>query len=224
MPFGRGYGRRRRAWPRKKTYTNRLSVSGRRMGTREMKWNDTSWNVEPLAAASQFSPNLCVIPQNATESGRVGRRVKIHRIDIRCRLSLPPSIARNNNASMVRIILYVDRQTNGVIASAADILQTNTIYSHYNLNSQGRFRFLYDKVFSLLAQHHWDGTQLTSTSMERFFIIKKKLGVTIDYDDSFATGVLSTQRTNTIQMLLVLENATSTVVHFIAVARTRYTD
>ncbi len=196
------------------------------MGIREMKWNDTSWNVEPLAAAATFSPNLCVVPQNATESGRVGRRIKIHRIDIRCRLSLPPSIARNNNASMVRVILYVDRQTNGLVAQSTDILQTNTIYSHYNLNSQGRFRFLYDRVFSLIGDHHWNGVvgELTSTSRERFFIIKKKLNLTIDYDDSFATGVLSTQRTNTLQMLFVLENATSTVVHFIAVSRLRYTD
>lgn len=205
--------------------TSSMGPSSRRMGVREMKWFDTTTTLSPLVSNGTIVGTLSVIPQDTTESGRIGRRIKIHLVDIKARLAMPADTTRTNYHITCRFILYVDRQCNGVAATTAEVLQNQTPYGHYNLNSQGRFRILTDRLINVHADAittNFDANTHTSTSKQVNFRVKKKLNLVIDFNSTAGAQIEHT--TNCLGWMLVSDTVTGTVTNFHCIARIRYTD
>lgn len=115
---------------------------------------DTS-EIDPVTINTLFLPVLGV-----DRSNRIGRQVWVTHIEIRgsiyvdpVNINLPtPSFP---DSSIARLILFVDKQTNGVRAKAEDVVYMNTtldgnhIADLYNVRYFDRFEILVDETFVL---------------------------------------------------------------------------
>lgn len=133
----------------------------------EMKYFDTALAGTSLTATTTTWPagtvvdpttfNTLVVPQvGAAINQRIGREVKIMKIQIRGHLSTPAQATVNtaDAGAPIRMILVQDMQTNSAQMTAAQLLSDNstsetTINSFQNLNNFGRFKVLKDKRIDL---------------------------------------------------------------------------
>ncbi len=114
----------------------------------EFKFHDVQENTQIL----NVTPNILQItniPQGDTDTSRDGNQVKLVRLYVRYTLTLQAAVT----TVFVRIIIVKDKQTNGAIYTASDLLTDVTggdaIVSPFNPDNQFRFAILYDKVHAL---------------------------------------------------------------------------
>ncbi len=89
-----------------------------------------------------------------TESSRDGRIYYIHSIDINGRVGFlaQESVAAPISDPIFRIIVVVDKQTNGAQLTATDVMdagQTDDFHAFRNMHFTDRFHILYDNMFSI---------------------------------------------------------------------------
>lgn len=89
---------------------------------------------------------LTNIAQGDTTNTRDGSSIKLASIGFKGRIEFDVS---NATATMVRIMLVHDRQTNQAIYAASDLLVTSGVNTNRNLDNGRRFRVLMDKTYSL---------------------------------------------------------------------------
>ncbi len=103
------------------------------------------------------------VAQGNGESNRIGRKMSIHSIHIRARLTSLKQEAATDPvpASYVgRFCLVMDTQTNGAQLTATDVFdngQTDDILSFRDLQNSTRFRVLWDRKFSISTQQMAQG-------------------------------------------------------------------
>lgn len=168
------------------------------------------------------------VPQNLTESGRTGRTILITSLQVRGTIQLSTDPTIGNLDQRVRIIFFIDSQTNGEAATLDEIINTSgtvDIDSFRDLANIQRFRVIYDRVFDLPVQGvaQDSATTFESIPISKGFQFSRKLNLKIQYDDGVTTGAISTQRSNNIGAFSVCEagQKAPTVVY---TSRIRYTD
>ncbi len=119
--------------------------------------------------------------------------------------------------------MYLDKQANAATATVLNILETAEYQSFNNLSNKGRFRTLMDKKY-VLKPHAGAGDGTTNIFnddliYDEFF---KAVNITIEYDNSATTGVLTSIRSNNIGVLLISKQRTGTV--FNSELRLRFAD
>ncbi len=208
-------------------YTRRAGYYGRFGQLGETKFFDTV--VAPATGASTgtiAALSLNLIPQGITESQRVGRNCTLRRMDILGRFTLPTTATVSEASDRFRLIIYLDKQTNGATAAASDILDAAiaiTIDSFRNLSQESRFTILHDKVHALnsgAGSGRGTTDTLSYASHVKAFKWGKKLNAKIEFNA--ATGAITEIRTKNIGVLAVGSgNATIT---FGFTCRMRYSD
>ncbi len=194
-PPSRGYKKRRRSgqWvaPRKRRAPARLQAVPRTTGgitTTERKYFDSglddtavvitadTWagcEMDPATLNCLFAPT----EGNGIEN-RVGQKVFVHKITVRGIMYIADQtdlVAYAHNPSDIRMILYIDQQTNATQAQAEELISSATtvgdaIHMFQNTANFGRFRVLRDKIFPLtITNGTFDGTNIESASMGREF-------------------------------------------------------
>lgn len=105
----------------------------------------------PLTDAFTVGQVLNNIGQGVTNSSRIGRRALFKSIQYRFHLGLatPPAPTVTSQIQPVRILIVYDRQPNGALALATDVLNQATFQGHLNLNNSDRFLVLSDVVHGL---------------------------------------------------------------------------
>ncbi len=192
----------------------------------ELKFHDLDVDDAVVAVAGAIAEDSCnVIAQGNTESQRIGRKVVIRRVNWRYEVRLPAAAnqADTPNGDSVRVILYLDKQTNGATAAITDILETADYQSFYNLANSNRFRILMDRTSSIV--HHASMTDGASTgsfgAVTQQHKFNKLCSIPIEYDNSATTGVITSQRSNNLGVLTI--SATG-VASFLSKMRLRYSD
>ncbi len=189
----------------------------------ELKFFDTSDSDTTVAAGGTFLSSVCLIPQGVTEATRIGRKCTIKHIEWRYEYSLPELDAGTtpNRGDTVRVIMYIDHQCNGAIATVLGILETDAKLSFYNLSERGRFTILYDVLETLnYTGQSSDGAGLTSQSfVMRDTVWLHKCNIPIEYNST--AGALTEITTNNIGILLVGSNG---VGGLFSNVRVRFTD
>ena len=88
---------------------------------------------------------------NGTDfTDRIGRRINVVSVQVRG-YYIPDYTTPPCQPQMARLMIIEDLQTNGVIATPADILQAVTVSSFMNLNNRDRFRVLREEIMTLGA-------------------------------------------------------------------------
>ncbi len=182
-------------------YTRRSGYYGRFFGpgAKEKKFLDTELD-DAGVTALMTSVNLCVVPQDDTESGRIGRKINITNIRIKIELTLLTGTAASTSSAGVWLLLIQDTQTNGAQYAGTDVLDTNTWLSYRNLANQERFKILFSKYVTFNSPGAGNTAAGTFDTLEckRVVKVNKRVSIPIEYDNSATTGAITTQRSNSI--------------------------
>lgn len=215
---------RRSLLRRQRGYVATTGFYGRYTGpAAEMKFFDTVEAAATGAVAGTISiGSVNIVPQDDTQSGRIGRKITIKRLQVRGQLVLPATTVAADTTDKIRVMFIQDMQTNGASPTVATILETADINSYLNMANSSRFKVLSDKIYTLNATAGGAPTGTPSFgSVTRNYAIYKKCNIIIEYDNSAATGAIATQRTNNILCMCISLNAK--VTHACTV-RIRYSD
>lgn len=139
------------------------------------------------AAGTLFFPRL-----GNDISNRVGRKVQVLSIKINGVIGVVAQANQINtdNAVGCRLILYMDKQTNGLQSQGEQVIDsggTSVAYCmHQNTASFGRFKILRDRVINVQNPAiSWDGTNMEQQGLCKFFKLKYKFRkpVTVHFNE-----------------------------------------
>ncbi len=217
---GAQLGTRRRAWKRRKTVSVTIS---RAVAFKESKFLDSDKDDAVVASGGAITTSVNLVAQNATESGRIGRKITITKIQLAISLSLPISQddADIPSGDVCRVICYIDKQTNGADATVTDILETGEYDSFRNLANATRFQFLMDQTWPLNRQVAMtDGTNTSGGPNVVRNLVRKYFNVRIPIEFNSTTGAITEIRTNNVALLYITKNGLTALSNKV---RIRYT-
>ncbi len=173
----------------------------------EHKFHDLDVTDAVIATGGSIdTPSLVVIAQGTDESTRIGRKITIKAIHWRYTLVLPTTATAASTSDTARILVFLDKQTNGAAATVTGILESANYQSFNNLANKSRFRILFDQTWALnCPSGSGRGTSDTLSYGETRIDGEwhKQCNIPIEYDNTFTTGVIGTQRTNNIGVLTI---------------------
>lgn len=139
-------------------------------------------------------------------NNRIGRKIMMKSLLLRFALS-PIATASAPIGDVVRIIVFYDTQTNGVLPTIAQLLQNSQFDDPLNLDNRDRFRVIMDKYIGMPASAYTAGaltagspTPKTMTKYRKFRLEGIFSGTTAAVG-SIATGgifIAYLSRTNTV--------------------------
>lgn len=168
--------------------------------TKELKFRNIDINQAPVSSVGNITESINKIAQGTNEVQRIGRVCKMKSIHWRLRCFLPNTISATATTDTMRIILYLDKQANGLTATVTDILESANFQSFRNLANSRRFKILCDKQVTLNVPSS-DSTEYGRVS--RNFQIHKKVNSQIEFNST--TGAMTEIRSNNYGVLLISE-------------------
>ncbi len=200
-------------------YWGRYPGAGGRMSNVEMKFHDVDWDQAAADLSAGIISNggsLVFIGQGVTEKTRIGRKAVIKSVGWRGHLHLIATSSTSVQASaVVRLILFIDTQANGVtpsVTGTGGLLVSADYASFNNLVNKGRYRVLKDKMltFNALAAAG-NGTANDTGANKRHFSVFKKLDLPIEYSGVADPSVMTELRTNNICGIIIADTNLSIV-------------
>ncbi len=220
----RTIGKKRKAPFRAKR--RRFDVPRRRLLLGELKFHDLDVDDAVVAVAGTIAEDsVLTIAEGNGESERVGRKITVQKLLWAYNIGIPAlaQVGGGQSQDVVRVIVYLDKQTNGLTAGVTDILEFDDYQSFRNLSNSGRFRILMDKTHSIkgVTAGAGDGLNNDFGSSEQTYKFAINLTTPIEYDNSATTGAITSMRSNNIGVLLVGKKG---IANFVSKMRIRYTD
>lgn len=200
-------------------YYGRYNLSMGGLSSEKKFWDVTKANATPATTGTILNASLNLIPQNTTESGRIGRKVLLKNIYIHGMVILPTTNDENSTSDILRLIFYIDKQANGATATVADILTSTDFRSFRNLSNTERFVILKDKFYDINAMSQASVTAQTTGDYAYHIKMYKKLDLPVEF--SGTTGAITEIKSNNIGVLAISEGGVCQVGYM---ARIRYTD
>ncbi len=193
--------------------------------TAELKFHDLDVDDVAIAINGTIAEDsVLTIAQGNTESQRIGRKLTVMMIGWKFEIKFLGATAIAATSDVVRVMLYLDRQTNGATATVTGILESDNYQSFNNLANKNRFLILMDRLYSLKSfSGSGQGTAATLAFGEDVISdsFYKKCNIPIEYDNSATDGTISTMRSNNIGVLLLSRDGGSL---FASKMRIRYSD
>ncbi len=201
-----GYVPRKRA--RTGVYKRKPAYVMQRSG-QEYKFHDVTISDAILANNWTIlnSGTLLTIAAGTGESQRVGRKISIRKIGFRYTIALLLGTSSTSTSSSVRVMVYLDKQTNKLTAALGDIVEDDTFYTFNNLSNKGRFVILMDRTHDISSTAGaGDGTTNDFGENIKAFTFFKECNIPIEYNST--AGALSEMTSNNIAiMVFSSENA-----------------
>lgn len=169
-------------------------------------------------STSGATGNIHIVPQGDTESSREGRKIEIKSIQLRGTFSLAPG-GDANGISIAYLVMILDTQCNGANPAITDVFTSNAMGSNMiNLSNDNRFRIL--KRFCVtLNSNAGVTTAYNQNAMPLEYYMKCNIPIT--YDNTAATGAITTTRQNSI--FFAQGSAVDNQITFDGTARIRFT-
>lgn len=210
---GRGYLRTAGFYGR----YNRSSLKASSISSGELKYKDTDINsVAPTTGAIVPAGGTFVdVSVGTGPSQRIGRQIRVKSLN--AYLTCTRSATVNANDTL-RLIWLLDTQCNGTVPTVLDVLSTANYNSFRNMANSKRFVVLRDEEIDI-ASNAFDGTNFSSISKQRNFY--RRLNLSIEYDATVNTGVVTTIRSNNLLLLAISMRGSTSVV---GTVRVRYED
>jgi hypothetical protein len=168
---------------------------------RELKYFDRHINGQSINSTTGSIMNLTqLLAQGVAPNQRIGRKIKVHRVSARLRV-LKSATTVSNPTQTYRVMVVIDRQTNGTQFTIDDLLDdgatTNLTRQFRLLTNSGRFKVLSDKIFTLNHMAPRDTSTSEVAPVATFWQWSANLkGMPIEFDGS--TGAVTEVRTNNI--------------------------
>lgn len=159
----------------------------------EFKNVDTNSFVTAVAGGSVILLNGTT--QGDGQTNREGSSFKMTSLYLRYSTTANATASYNT----YRVMLVMDRQSNGVAPGVTDILATNTMDSPRNLDYVKRFKVLYDQVNNVGL----------NAKPQDFYSFKLKLQTHVQCFQSSNTGTVSDITTNGLFLVILSDQATN---------------
>ncbi len=203
--------------------------------TEEMKFVDmemdvnaltTSWATHEPAATDSIS----AVATGDGESNRDGRVYYIHSVHLngRCDFGLQESVGAPPSDIIFRVIVVVDKQTNGAQLTATDVMdagQTDDFHAFRNLQFTQRFWVLYDNLWSLDLAKRVTNEGATNLFANGIGIHLWKMNYTFNtplkVTCSNTTAVIASITDNSIHVIAIASSTSTTISYQ---SRVRFTD
>lgn len=207
--------RRNRGYTSKRGYYGRYNMHSHQPA--ELKFLDKDVGISTIVTGQDIfgTGSELLILQNTTESGRIGRKITIKRIQWRFQIILQTQNVDDVDAlhDRVSMIIYLDKQCNGAAAAIGDLWVTNNFQSYRNLAQGGRFRILGRKDFVLnmaagSGRGSTDSVSYAGQSVDDSFNIS--CNIPIEY--SLTTGAITEIKSNNIGFAFMSEHGNCTLV------------
>lgn len=160
----------------------------------EFKSNRTSGTVTPSTTADVRV--LCTPAQGTDDNNRVGNSIKLKSMFMRA------SLMENGSATYptaTRNIILIDRQPNGALPAASDILEDSASYlSPLNDDNGSRFLVIFDKCY------------ITNIADGQMRCLKKFKKLNFHMKFSATSGAITSVSTNSLVMLTLSNQSTNT--------------
>lgn len=194
------------------------------LGIETKFWDKTySAAVATTTAGAEADPaanSSCLnsISQGDGESNRDGRRCVLKKLILRGMLTLGPTAdqADGISARVVRVLVVLDKQTNGVQLNSEDVLADSAgvdVLSMVNLQHSRRFRILWDRTFVLQpATAQTDGANTASIAHEgKYFSIVKNLNIPVTFDGT--TDDIANITDNSLHVIAIANGGAPTLAY-----------
>ena len=234
LALRRSYGSRAGAYKKRRrrygSIAGQMRTSGyfgryNQLGT-ERKFKDTDIDSYAIPNTGQLHTTGVqgAIAAGTGESERIGRKITLRSVHIRAALHKSAASSSGNTSDIVRIIVGIDTQCNGVGPTIAQVLQAatpNPFMQYNNLSNKGRFIILKDKIILMnCVGGAGNGTTNVFGEGHKFFKYDKKLNIPVNYDG--VTGGISEIRDNVLFMIVSSNANNQTLI--VLNNRVRYTD
>jgi len=177
----------------------------------EKKFFDTSITNQSGTTAAQIDM-LNTIGGGATEILRDGNVAEWVSIGYKFAAK---NVAADTQGNAIRLILFIDHQSNGAAPSATTLLQSDTFLSYMNVDNADRFTILDDRIVHVPAENGPSGTIVPNVFTTNVW---KKLK---DCKSTYASDSAVVPNTNSIGLLQIAQNAGS---NYAFEARGRFID
>lgn len=190
---------------------------------REKKFIDSDVNDAVVAQnGTVLTDTINAIAQGVQPSQRVGRKAIIKNINWRWTAVLESEASGGAQSSeTLRIILFLDRQANGALATVLSIIEQDDWQSYNSLVNKGRFTILYDNTIDLNpVAAAGNGTVNDWAENSRSGSFYKECNIPIEFDGP--SGAITEIRSNNLGVLLISRAGTPVV--FASKFRLRFFD
>jgi len=179
----------------KKQAAGRTTAVSRSLKYAEKKNIDTNLGGAGGNVDTAYAPLLClcVCKQGAGAMDRIGRRINVSSIFVRGKVWA--GLTQSGPAHF-RMIIFVDHDPNGVVPTAAQVLEQDNYNSFSNLGNSKRFKILAEITPE-------NGELLSTDTMEGFTFSRYiKTNITVGYNNSAGAGAATDVLTNGIYAIV----------------------
>ncbi len=203
--------------------TRRSGFYGRYRGMNpEKKFLDTNITDNDISAILT-AVNLTIVPQDDTQSGRVGRKINVKNIRIKNFVSLTAKTDAALTSENYWMMVVQDTQCNGASFASTDLLVSDAPASFRNLSNQERFKVLWSKFYSFnVSGMAPSGAAFVTGENTKTIKCNINCDIPIEYDNSATTGAVTTQKSNTLWFVTLSQ--TGSVLAGVGNCRIRYYD
>jgi len=179
-------------------------------------------NAAGVNCSSGGTSSLLAIAQGTAQNQRIGRQIVVKSIHVRVLVERSGAVPFD----LLRCILYLDQQCNGVAAAITDILDpgvdgTNPDPTSYlNLSNSKRFKILRDETYANNTSSY-DPVNNLHTQSHHYFDFHVTLDIPIEY--SSTTGGITELKSNNVGVFIVGADKTNRAWSTLN-ARVRYSD
>lgn len=191
----------------------------------------TNWigtNVDPLSSLTLFSPDL-----GTDIDDRIGRKVAVMSIKMNITISVAAQAAGSaaDEASVVRLIMFQDMQSNGAQALGNEVMEGAPAVANdlqfQNRGHFGRFKVLWDKRF-VLQDPNFAGTGAADTfdqqGLKKVLKLRKKFKTPVTVNFGTSGLGLGTSIVDNSWHILATTDSNQLVPQISYVCRTSYKD
>lgn len=153
--------------------------------------------------------SLINIAQGTGENQRDGRKCTIKRLSWKLNLIKGQQTGSANTATLVRCIIYLDKQCNGATVAVTDLLEVAEFDSFRNLANNSRFQILSDRTLPLNSiAGGGDGTTEDYGKIIKQVRWNKNCSIPVEY--SSTAGAITEIRSNNIGCLMIADTTSAT--------------
>lgn len=185
---------------------------------KELKFLDTVFDIA-IRDNWNATANVALVGKGTSPTQRIGRNLTIRSLQMRYTIFKPAALSN----SAVRIVIVLDKQTNGEVFNAEKLfvnaltISPNTWRAYRNLENIERFEILWDKIYSINAL----SSGVSSNETDTVGTYYKKVNIPVEMSGT-APATISDIQTNSVSVW-VCGNFTGTTERLKATFRIRFT-
>lgn len=196
--------------------------------TGDFKYLDTvlSADIPVTTSGAIVIPSLNIVPTGTISTTRVGKKIRVFKIEYMLQLTRGFVTNNSNSASNSRLTLVLDNATRGSGPSYTDIFEGGTFASFLNASNTNRFSVLKELLVTINNYQVFNGTtgQYVQFANTKYVKGSFSCNIPILYTSGGTTGAISQTIANCLLLTFIGDNAETALVQVGTAFRIYFTD